>query len=113
MTTVVMLIVMLFSPVFGWLFLRKEAADHAANRERFKVFLQKVENPEDRLKRAKELYLFNGYSVEEKAGALIVRKKHFSIGKLLFGYFFAGIGAVVYVIWFLYFERPDEERLEF
>lgn len=55
-----------------------------------------------------EIFKYNGYTVRIDGDRLFVARKEFSFGKLFLGYFFGGVGVIVYVVYFAFFEKPYE-----
>lgn len=99
MLTLSFVVIWVLSPLFAYLLLKKERSIREENIRSLAVG--------DRDKQI-EIFKYNGYTVRVDADKLFVARKEFSLGKLLIGYFFFGVGIFVYIVYFLFFEKPKE-----
>ena len=101
MIVVPLAIVWLFSPLIAYLLIKKE------RRARLEAIRSLASYSTDREKQ-REIFKYNNFEVRSDGDKLFVARKEFSFGKLFIGYFFAGVGMIVYLIYFLFFERAEE-----
>lgn len=110
MITLLALALMLVSPLIGFFLAKKEETRSRLDAVRFREYLDGVE-PKDRLGEAIKLYENSGYEVVQKDDHLLVSRKNFRFSRFFYGYFFFGIGALVYIVWFLLFATADTKEV--
>lgn len=101
--------------IAGIIFLIKERRDRLENERRFGQWLRGFEKAplDERREAAYRLYTQNGYEVIElDKDTLEARKRHFSAGWALIGFSFLGVGVLVYLAWYAWFQKPEITRID-
>ncbi|HHD83820.1 MAG TPA: hypothetical protein ENK93_02980 [Campylobacteraceae bacterium] len=105
-------IIMLFSLPIGIFLLLREKKAMQAYRKIFDDFFEKVKadttlSKKEKLDLLEEMLYQNGYQITEKDDHHVRgEKKIFSIGWLFAGLGTLYIGLIVYVLYYLYFQKP-------
>ncbi len=100
--------------IVGVIFVFKERRDRLENQRRFKEWLHRLDEAplQERREAAYQLYFQNGYEVDVlDERTLEVKKRHFRFGWALTGFGLLGVGLVVYLIWYYWFQKPEITRV--
>lgn len=107
-------IIMIFALPLGIFILLGENRARAKYQVVFDDFYKSIqaENyPNDKkLELFKGMLLNNHYSVKEQENAIIGEKKIFSVGWMFIGVGTLYVGLLVYIVYFLYFQKPHVVR---
>lgn len=110
MILIFLVILWILSPMIGYVLLKKEEKLKDENFAKLQEFVTK-QKVSDQLRVAKEIFVYNGYKIDADENSIFVARKEFSFGKLFFGYFFAGVGMIIYIFYFLFLEKPSWKKV--
>jgi uncharacterized membrane protein YukC len=105
-------IIMLFSLPIGIFLLSREKKSMQAYRKIFDDFFHKVKSdttlsPKEKLDLLEEMLYQNGYQITARDDHLVRgEKKIFSVGWLFVGLGTLYVGLIVYILYYLYFQKP-------
>ena len=113
-----MMLLFLILSIFGLVLYFKEIKNRQENEARFQEFVREVKSKssltlEEKKEHIRNLYELNGFRIiRGDAHSVTVAKKYFSLGALLMWSGILGVGAVIYVIYYLA-KKPDVEVIFF
>ena len=104
-------IIMIFALPLGLYLLSKEGESRRNYESVFSDFYSQTKadttlTKEQKIDRLKEMLYQNGYEVTQDEKTLIGKKKIFSIAWMTVGIGLAYIGLLLYILYFLYFQKP-------
>ncbi len=109
-------IIMLFALPIGIFLLLGEKKAKAKYQATFDNFYKEVNahgySKEEKIKLFKDMLLANHYKVKKSDDIIIGEKKIFSIGWMFIGIGTLYIGLLVYILYFLYFQKPHVVRFK-
>jgi len=113
-----MMLLFVILSVFGLILYYKEMANRRENEARFAEFVREVKakdnlTVEEKKEHIRSLYELNGYRIVRlDMHSVTVSKKFFSLGALLMWTGILGVGALIYVLYYLV-KKPDVEVVFF
>jgi len=110
-------IIMIFAFPIGIFILLGEKKARVAYQATFDNFYKEVNSSsytkEKKIKLYKDMLLANQYKISTKSEDIVVgEKKIFSIGWLFIGIGTVYVGLLIYIVYFLYFQKPHVVRFK-
>ncbi len=107
-----MLMIFLLS-IIGLIIFFYERSNHYKRVKFAKEYIASVKqdyklNEKEKKEKIKQFFIANGFNIASFGKDLVFKRKEFSLGLLLFGAGFFLVGALLYLLYYFYFQKEDE-----